>query len=78
MTRKDFTLIASVLHSLGADAAHCFDNSMDRVCIAHRFATELRRTNPLFDRVKFIKAAVMTDDTCQSCGQFPCDTHASM
>ncbi len=48
MTKKDFILIAAVVHKLP-------DNIL-RVAVATEFATALATTNPLFDRARFLTA----------------------
>lgn len=48
MTRKHFTIIAQVVNSI--------DNMDVRREVALNFASELRKENPRFDIVRFVKA----------------------
>ena len=54
MTRKDFQLIANVLraHQDGSDADHVVRG------LAVSLAIELSKTNPLFNKERFIKACI--------------------
>ena len=62
MTKKDYIAIAAILRKLGEQGAHCFDNSLDRLNIAHHFADILQRDNARFDRRRFMAASLPTTD----------------
>ena len=60
MTKKDFELIAGTIRDL-----RLADDTIEpprqisevhRQFVARRFANDLRATNPLFDRARFLKA----------------------
>ena len=56
MTKKDFILISEVLKGLFDDGAHALDNENDCWAVAERFAKELAKQNPRFDKARFMKA----------------------
>lgn len=54
MTKKDFELIATVVQTIGAEQDILGPRPADRIAIL--FAFELARTNPRFDRERFLRA----------------------
>ena len=56
MTRKDFEVIAEVIHSLAADFANGGEDTVSLSLVAGELASALSRTNERFDRVRFLKA----------------------
>ena len=53
MTRKDYALIADIIAAIPDHAASLRTQKAD---IARAFAEALGKTNPLFDRFRFLKA----------------------
>lgn len=86
MTRQHLQFIAEVVASL-ADLGFCGEqkgiHSADLRVVACRFADELKRTNPAFNRERFLKAceriAVLRSETCVEPDKYdgvPADTYS--
>ncbi len=56
MTKKDYILISQTLKDIFDCNAFCLDDDTDKFSVAERFAEALTKTNPLFDRERFLTA----------------------
>jgi hypothetical protein len=64
MTRKDYETIAATLKgALSYDVAHAHQARSLHALLCNDFAARLKAGNELFDRVRFLKACGLDDET---------------